>query len=88
MSTLTAKSKSQVAAKNARVSASALTVELRDGREVTVPLATTPWLRWLANAAPRHRANWSLEPGGFAIYWPDLDDGVEICHLLDTQAIA
>jgi len=34
------------------------------------------------------RANWSLEPGGFAIYWNDLDDGIEICHLLGMQPVA
>jgi len=47
-----------------------------------------PWLKWLAQATPKQRANWSLEPGGYAIYWPDLDDGIEVCHLLDTQPIA
>jgi len=35
----------------------------------------------------RQRANWSLEPGGYAIYWPDLDDGIEVCHLLDMQPL-
>jgi hypothetical protein len=36
---------------------------------------------------PRQRANWKLEPGGYAIYWEDLDDGIEVCHLLDLQPI-
>jgi hypothetical protein len=29
--------------------------------------------------------HWSLEPRGFAIYWPDLDDGIEVAHLLSGQ---
>ena len=33
------------------------------------------------------QANWKLEPGGFAIYWPDLDDGIEVCHLLTNAPI-
>ena len=56
--------------------------------EINLPLAEVPWLKWLAKATPKQRANWSLEPGGFAIYWPDLDDGIEVCQLLNLQAIA
>ncbi len=87
MSTLTAKATAQVRAKSARITASALHVRLDDGREVSVPFTGAAWLKWLAKATPKQRANWSLEPGGFAIYWPDLDDGVEVCHLLNPQPI-
>jgi hypothetical protein len=87
MNTLTAKTAEQVRAKSARVTANALRVRLDDGREVSVPFTGVPWLKWLAKATPKQRANWSLEPGGYAIYWPDLDDGIEVCHLLDTQPI-
>jgi hypothetical protein len=88
MNTLTAKITEPVRAKSARVTASILHVRLNDGREVSVPFNEVSWLKWLAKATPKQRANWSLEPGGYAIYWPDLDDGVEICHLLDSQPIA
>lgn len=54
---------------------------LSDGREVGLPL-DLPGLRWLAQATPEQKANWQIEPGGFAVYWPDLDDGVEVEHLL------
>lgn len=64
-----------------------LHVTLSDEREISVPLHKTPWLFWLAQAMPEQRAKWSLEPRGFAIYWEDLDDGIEICHLLKLQAI-
>lgn len=88
MNTLTAKTTEQVHAKDVRFTNGALHVRLDDGREVSLPLAEVSWLKWLAKATPKQRANWSLEPGGFAIYWSDLDDGIEVCHLLDTQPIA
>jgi hypothetical protein len=50
-------------------------------------LQKIPWLKWLAKASPRQRAAWSLEPGGYAIYWEQLDDGVEICHLLGMESL-
>lgn len=64
-----------------------LYITLSDEREISVPIRRTPWLSWLAQATPEQRANWSLEPHGFAVYWEDLDDGIEICHLLSMQAI-
>jgi hypothetical protein len=91
MNTLTDKNTvqaSQASAKRVRFTAGKLHVPLNDGRAFSLPLAEGPWLKWLAKATPKQRANWSLEPGGFAIYWPDLDDGVEVCHLLNSQAIA
>jgi hypothetical protein len=88
MNTLTAKTAEQVRAKSTRLTPNTLHVLLNDGREISVPFAEVPWLKWLAKATPKQRANWSLEPGGYAIFWPDLDDGIEVCHLLDTQPIA
>jgi len=88
MHTLTAKTTEQVRAKGVRFTNGTLHVRLEDGREISLPLAEVPWLKWLAKATPKQRTNWSLEPGGYAIYWADLDDGIEVCHLLDLQAIA
>jgi len=62
-------------------------IELSDGRELSVPYKKIPWLKWLAQATPKQRADWSLEPGGYAIYWEQLDDGVEICHLLGMETL-
>ena len=76
-----------VQAVRVRFANNTLYVTLNDGREIGVPLET-PWLQWLANATPEQRANWSIEPRGFAIYWDDLDDGIEVCHLLETRPIA
>ncbi|MCB9431681.1 MAG: DUF2442 domain-containing protein [Ardenticatenaceae bacterium] len=54
---------------------------------MSIPFHTIPWLRWLANATPAQRNNWHIEPGGFAIYWDELDDGIEIAHLLGMRPL-
>ena len=87
MSTLTAKTTEQVRARHVRFTGDILRVELSDGREVGLPFKEISWLKWLAKATPKQRANWAVEPGGYAIYWDDLDDGIEVCHLLDAQPI-
>jgi len=88
MSTLTAEPKSRVQALGVRFRNHHLIVVLNDGREVSLPLDEVPWLCWLARATPRQRANWKIEPGGYAIYWPDLDDGFEVCHLLAMKPLS
>jgi len=87
MNTLINNKAEQVRAKGVRFVGSVLHVALSDGREISLPLEQVEWLNWLAKASPKQRANWSLEPGGYAIYWNDLDDGIEICHLLDQKPI-
>ena len=87
MNTLLEKQTDAVSAEAVRFTSERLVVELSDGRELSVPYKKIAWLRWLAKATPKQRANWSLEPGGYAIYWDDLDDGVEICHLLGMERL-
>jgi hypothetical protein len=41
---------------------------LTNGREISIPLDKIEWLAWLAKTTPGQRRNWSLEPGGFAVY--------------------
>jgi hypothetical protein len=88
MSTLAVRTTEPVRATRVRIAGTALLVELSDGRELGLRITEVPWLKWLAKATPEQRANFNLEPGGYAIYWPDLDDGIEVCHLLDLQPIA
>lgn len=78
----------QVRASSVRFAGNILYVSLSDGREISVPIDRVEWLSWLAKATPEQRCNWSIEPGGFAIYWDDLDDGIEVCHLLAMQPLA
>ena len=65
-----------------------LQVTLNDGRVISVPMGKISWLQWLVQAPAHKRENWSIEPGGFAIYWDDLDDGVEIEHFLGLDKLA
>jgi hypothetical protein len=77
----------QVQAKSLRFENNILRILLSDGREVSLPIDRIDWLKWLAKATPEQRAKWSIEPGGYAIYWEDLDDGIEIMHLLSMQSL-
>lgn len=61
---------------------------LSDGRRLSLPFGEIEWLGWLAAATPEQRANWSLEPDGYAVYWEDLDDGIEVMHVLDPHSLA
>jgi len=80
-------SSEQVAATKVRFEGDILYISLSDGREISLPIDRIDWLKWLAKATPEQRANWSLEPGGYAIYWEDLDDGIEVCHILTTELL-
>ena len=48
-----------------------LSVELMDGRAISVPLV---WFPRLANATPAQREHWVLAGGGYGIHWPDIDE--------------
>ena len=78
----------EVGAASVRFVGEQLSVTLSDSREISLPMNRVPWLSWLVRATPEQRANWSIEPGGFAIYWNDLENGIEICHLLSMQPVA
>lgn len=75
----TGRSSSRVAT-HVRFIDSMLYIAMADGREIGVPLSRFPWL---AHATPEQRAKWHIEPRGFAVYWDDLDDGIEIDHVLE-----
>jgi len=56
-----------------------LSVTLRDGRTITVPLA---WYPRLFNARAAQRKNWQVAGGGSGIHWPDLDENLSTEGLL------
>ena len=56
-----------------------LTVDLADGRRVSVPLA---WFPRLLHADPRQRENWQLLGEGHGIHWPELDEDISVEGLL------
>src|SRR5207302_3303702 len=57
----------------------ALSVALRDGRTITVPLA---WYPRLLNATAAQRKNWRVAGGGYGIHWPDIDEDLSTEGLL------
>jgi hypothetical protein len=56
-----------------------LSVDLMDGRTISVPLA---WYPRLARATAEQRANWQTSAGGYGIHWPDLDEDLSTEGLL------
>lgn len=56
-----------------------LSVDLRDGRTITVPLA---WYPRLFNATAAQRKNWRVAGGGYGIHWPDIDEDLSTEGLL------
>jgi hypothetical protein len=62
-----------------RMDDDALSVDLADGRTISVPLT---WFPRLLHATPQARANWQLAGGGFGIHWPDVDEDLSSAGLL------
>ena len=56
-----------------------ISVDLFDGRTITVPLA---WYPRLLHATPEQRENWSVAGGGYGIHWPDIDEDLSTQGLL------
>ena len=56
-----------------------LTVDLADGRSLSVPLF---WYPRLMHALPEELQNWQLLGDGYAIEWIDLDEHIGIEGLL------
>jgi uncharacterized protein DUF2442 len=56
-----------------------LTVDLADGRRVSVPLA---WFPRLLHAEAPARQNWRLLGDGQGIHWPDVDEDISVEGLL------
>lgn len=56
-----------------------LTVELMDGRSISVPLA---WYPRLAKANATQLARWEVAGGGYGIHWPEIDEDLSTEGLL------
>jgi hypothetical protein len=65
--------------KAVRVSRNLLTVDLMDGRTISVPLA---WYPRLAEASLEALRNWKIAGAGYGIHWPDLDEDLSTDGLL------
>lgn len=56
-----------------------LTVDLTDGRTVSVPLAFYPSL---LGASQEQRGHWKLIGRGRGVHWPDLDEDLSLKGIL------
>lgn len=56
-----------------------MSVDLADGRTITVPLA---WHPRLLEASLDQRRNWKICGGGFGIHWPEIDEDLSTQELL------
>ncbi len=65
----------------------ALVLRLSDGRVLQLAIDDYPWLTWLRDATPEQREDWEIVPSGGGVWWPELDDGVELQPLLDMQSL-
>jgi len=63
------------AATNVVVTDDTLTVDLSDGRTISVPLA---WYPRLAHGTAEERATWRLIGRGEGIHWPQLDEDISV----------
>jgi hypothetical protein len=64
---------------NVQVSDDTLTVNLEDGRTVSVPIG---WYPRLAYGTPEERRNFQISGAGYGIYWPDLDEDIGVEGML------
>jgi hypothetical protein len=65
--------------KDVRFSEDALSVDLMDGRTITVPLL---WYPRLFGATEAQRRNWQVSAAGYGIHWPDVDEDLSTEGLL------
>ena len=70
-------------AQDVKVTDDTLSVDLGDGRTISVPLA---WFPRLVHATPEERNNWSLIGKGEGIHWEDIDEDISIEGLLAGHA--
>lgn len=67
------------AAEHVTVTEDTLTVDLSDGRTISVPLA---WYPRLTHAFQAEKNNWRLIGKGYGIHWEDLDEDISVEGLL------
>ncbi len=62
-------------AENVRISKDTLSVDLSDGRTISVPLA---WFPRLLQSTPEERNNWRLIGRGQGIHWEDINEDIGV----------
>ena len=66
-----------------------LSLNLEDGRIVSVPIG---WYPRLLYGVPAERVNFQISSAGYGVYWPDLDEDIGVEGLLlgkkSTESLA
>ena len=65
--------------RDVRFTGDTMSVDLMDGRTITVPLA---WYPRLLQATPEQLAHWEICGAGYGIHWPDVDEDLSTEGLL------
>ena len=65
--------------KSVRSDDDTLSVDLMDGRTITVPLV---WYPRLLKATQKQRDRWEPSGGGYGIHWPEIDEDLSTEGLL------
>ena len=68
---------------NVTISDHTLTVDLSDGRSISVPLA---WYPRLSHASSAERKHWRLIGRGVGIHWENIDEDISVEGLLAGKA--
>ncbi len=62
-----------------RVTEDCLSVDLADGRTISVPIG---WYPRLLHGSPEERNNWRLIGEGEGIHWPELDEDISVENIV------
>jgi hypothetical protein len=81
MRSLAAEIEDDVRATSVKVTDATITVDLEDGRSISVP---TEWYPRLANARPSERANYEIDSVG--VTWPDIEADFSIRGVVQVLA--
>ena len=60
---------------NVSVTDDTLSVDLEDGRTISVPIS---WYPRLAHGTPEERVHLQISGAGYGIHWPDLDEDIGV----------
>jgi hypothetical protein len=78
MSTSTVDMKSPLA-QDVHITGDTLSVDLSDGRSISVPLA---WFPRLVHGSAQERSRWRFIGQGHGIHWDELDEDISVAGLL------
>ncbi len=74
---------------NVTINDDTLSVDLEDGRTISVPIG---WYPRLAHGTPAERENFQISGAGYGIYWRDLDEDIGVEGMLlgtkSTESLA